>query len=536
MGSGSKSSKLTLVLCVASANALAMLDFFVFAFSASYINRAFFPADNEFASRLMSIMIFGTGFFMRPLGAIILGTYIDHGGRRRGLLVTMSVMVLGTILIAFAPSYATIGLAAPVLVVIGRLLQAFSAGAVLGCTSIYLFELATPAHRGFFTAWQPVGSQAGLLIAALMGFVLNTWVTPGDIGYWGWRTPLFIGCLLVPFAFATRRLLAETPDFLAFQPPPRTLEVLLSTARNLDVVLAGTLLVSVAVMSGYVFSSYIPSYAKIILKLTNTDNLLVIALFWLSSIFWTPIMATVSDRLGRRLVLIASAALTILTAYPAVSWLVAAPDFGKVLLIELWLSFLYASYNAAMIVALAEVAPALSRTTVYSLALALGTTLFGSFAPLATTNLLQIDRAAPALLAVSVAVCGIFVTWSDFLFSRTTRITRSHFWLQFFLPAAIISLALGFMVDIVFIADENWRAYLSSGRQIETLWAFIVVVAGLVVGVKRCHDLDRSGWFVLIGLIPIIGSIWLLIELGFLRGTVGTNRFGPEPGRIALAA
>src|SRR6202044_401382 len=146
------------VVQVSSGNFLEMYDFFVFAYYASAIGHTFFPSQSAFASLMLSFMAFGAGFLMRPLGAIVLGAYIDQHGRRAGLLLTLALMSLGTVSIAFTPSYAAIGLFAPFLVVIGRLLQGFSAGAELGGVSVYLSEIATPQHKGFYVSWQS-GSQ-----------------------------------------------------------------------------------------------------------------------------------------------------------------------------------------------------------------------------------------------------------------------------------------------------------------------------------------------------------------------------------------
>ena len=173
MASVSTSSKVATVVRVTSGNFLEMFDFFLFGFYASHIAHAFFPSGNEFASLLLTFMTFGAGFLMRPLGAIILGAYVDRVGRRLGLIVTLSIMAMGTILIAFVPAYATIGLLAPLLVLIGRLLQGFSAGVELGGVSVYLSEMATPGHKGFYVAWQSGSQQVAVVVAALIGYGLK---------------------------------------------------------------------------------------------------------------------------------------------------------------------------------------------------------------------------------------------------------------------------------------------------------------------------------------------------------------------------
>lgn len=151
---------------------------------------------------MMTFAVFGAGFLMRPIGAIVLGAYIDKVGRRKGLIVTLSIMAAGTFLIVLIPSYQSIGLWAPLLVLTGRLLQGFSAGAELGGVSVYLAEIATPGRKGFYTSWQSGSQQVAIMIAAAMGFALNVVLEESAIREWGWRIPFLFGCLIVPFIFS----------------------------------------------------------------------------------------------------------------------------------------------------------------------------------------------------------------------------------------------------------------------------------------------------------------------------------------------
>src|SRR5471032_3218508 len=219
-------SKFGAVLRVTSGNFLEQFDFFLFGFYATFIAKTFFPAASEFASLMQTFAVFGASFLMRPLGAILLGAYIDKVGRRRGLIVTLSIMASGTILIACVPGYATIGLLAPALVLLGRLLQGFSAGAELGGVSVYLSEMATPGRKGFYTSWQSGSQQISIVVAAALGYALNSWLSPAQIGAWGWRVPFFIGCMIVPFLYVLRRSLQETAEFKARRHHPATAEVL----------------------------------------------------------------------------------------------------------------------------------------------------------------------------------------------------------------------------------------------------------------------------------------------------------------------
>src|SRR6202167_918995 len=197
--SGSKgTSKLVTVLRVTSGNFLEMFDFFLYGFYATYIAKTFFPSNNEYASLMLVFVTFGAGFLMRPLGAIVLGSYIDRVGRRQGLIVTLAIMACGTTMIAFVPGYATLGFVAPLLVLIGRLLQGFSAGVELGGVSVYLSEMATPGNKGVYVAWPSASQQVAIMLAAVIGWALSTQLSPPQIGAWGWRIPFVIGCLIVP--------------------------------------------------------------------------------------------------------------------------------------------------------------------------------------------------------------------------------------------------------------------------------------------------------------------------------------------------
>jgi MHS family citrate/tricarballylate:H+ symporter-like MFS transporter len=405
-------SKVGAVVRVTSGNFLEMFDFFLFGFYAVHISKAFFPSANEFASLLLTFVTFGAGFLMRPLGAIFLGAYVDRVGRRKGLIVTLSIMAAGTILIAFVPAYAKIGLAAPLLVLFGRLLQGFSAGVELGGVSVYLSEIATPGHKGFYVAWQSASQQLAIVAAAIIGYTLSKTLSPEEIGEWGWRIPFFIGCLIVPFLFVIRQSLAETPEFLARTHRLSTGEIFRSIFENLEIVLAGMLLVIMTTVSFYLITVYTPAFGKSVLRLSEADSLVVTLCIGVSNFFWLPVMGALSDRTGRRPVLAAFTVLALLTVYPALSWLAAAPSFEKMLYVELWLSFIYASYNGAMVAALTEVIPASVRTAGFSLAYSLATAL-GGFTPAISTYLIEAtgDKAAPGLWMSFAALCGLAATF-----------------------------------------------------------------------------------------------------------------------------
>lgn len=408
----STTSKGKAIFRVVSGNFLEMFDFMVYGFYATAIAKTFFPADSAFASLMLSLATFGAGFLVRPLGAIFLGAYIDRHGRRKGLIITLAMMALGTVLIACVPGYATLGVAAPLLVLLGRLLQGFSAGVELGGVSVYLAEISTPGRKGFFVSWQSASQQAAVVFAGLLGVGLNHWLSPEEMGEWGWRVPFLIGCLIVPVIFVIRRSLEESPEFEARTHRPTLREVVRSIGQNFGLVIGGMALVVMTTVTFYLITAYTPTFGKNELHLSDLDSLIVTVCVGISNFMWLPIMGAFSDRIGRRPLLIGATVLAIATAYPALSWLVAHPSFGNLLMVELWLSFLYGSYNGAMVVALTEIMPVEVRTTGFSLAYSLATATFGGFTPAACTYLIHVldNKAAPGIWLTGAAVLGLAAT------------------------------------------------------------------------------------------------------------------------------
>ncbi len=409
MTEASRTSTLNKVIMVTSGNFIEMFDFFLFGLYASHIAATFFPAKDELASLLNTFVAFGAGFLMRPLGAIVLGAYVDTVGRRKGLVVTLSLMALGTLLITLVPGYAQIGLLAPTLVVIGRLLQGFSAGAELGGVSVYLAEIAAPGRKGFLVSWQSASQQVAIIVAAGLGFALSRLMSGPDIAAWGWRIPFALGCGLIPFLLYIRSALEETPEFLARPRHPTLFEAFASMAENWRLVIAGAMLVAMTTVSFYLITVYTPTYGKSVLKLSETDSLLVTVCVGLSNFIWLPLVGALSDRIGRRPILIAYSVLAVITAFPALTWLASAPSFLHMLSVELWLSFLYAGYNGALVVCLTEIMPRDFRTSGFSLAYSLSTALFGGFTAAISTWLIATthNKAAPGLWMSSAAACSL---------------------------------------------------------------------------------------------------------------------------------
>src|SRR5260370_1140358 len=381
-----RESKIWSVVRVSSGNFVEMYDFMVFGYYASAIGRAFFPNGSPFVSLMLSLMTFGAGFLMRPLGAIILGAYTDLHGRRAGLILTLSLMSIGIVSIAFTPGYKSIGLLAPLLVLSGRFLQGFSAGMELGGVSVYLAEIATPGHKGFYVSWQSASQQVAVMFAALLGVILSSILTPDKMMQWGWRIPLLLGCVIIPFLFRLRRSLQETDEFVARKHRPSAPEIFRSLTTNSWIVVIGMMMVTMTTVSFYMITAYTPTFGDSVLHLAIMDSLSVTLCVGASNLFWLPVMGALSDRVGRRPLLIVFTILMLVTAYPAMLWLVGEPSFSRLLTVELWLSFLYGSYNGAMVVFLTAIMPIDFSTSGFSPAFILATAIFAGFTPALTTH------------------------------------------------------------------------------------------------------------------------------------------------------
>ena len=413
------------VAMVSSGNFLEMYDFMVFGFYAAAIAFTFFPKGDEYASLMLSLTTFGAGFLMRPIGGLVLGAVLDRHGRKTGLLITLGLMALGTLTIAVTPSYVAIGLAAPFLVLIGRLVQGLSAGVEVGGVSVYLSEIAPPGRKGFYVAWQSGSQQMAVVFAALIGIVLTSWFSPPQMREWGWRIPFLIGCLLIPFIFVIRRQLVETPAFATRKHHPTLKEIYGSLASAWPTVVLGMMLATMTTVSFYMITTYTPTFGTSVLKLSPVASLTVTLCVGVSNFILLPVMGGLSDRIGRRPLLIGASLTSLITSYPALLWLVSDPSFGRLLAVELWLALVYAAYNGAMIVFLTEIMPAKVRTSGFSVAYSLATAVFGGFTPAICTFLIHEtgNKAIPGLWLSAAALIGLTAA---LLLTRRNRIPRNE--------------------------------------------------------------------------------------------------------------
>ena len=411
---GKKRSTIGSIVRVASCNFIEAYDFIVYGYYATYIAATFFPARSAFASLMLSLVTFGAGYLMRPLGAIVLGAYMDRKGRKQGLILTLGLMAAGTVSIGVTPSYASIGIIAPLIVIAGRLLQGLSAGAEFGGVAIYLAEIATPGRRGFYCSWQAVSQQVAVIFAAFSGFALTWFVSPTEMVIWGWRIPLFAGLLAIPLILWLRNSLEETEVFRHSRHVRSTREVLQILSVNWKLVANGIALTVMTTTSFYLITAYTPTYAREALHMAPNTVFLVTLLVGFSNLAWLPVGGIVTDRIGARPLMLGVTAAAVATAYPAMLWLVSEPGFTKLLTVLLIYSLYFGLYNGALIPLLAEIMPHEIRIAGFSLAFVTATAVFGGFTPAICTYLIEAtgNRASPSLWLSFAAAVSFCAAWA----------------------------------------------------------------------------------------------------------------------------
>jgi MHS family citrate/tricarballylate:H+ symporter-like MFS transporter len=407
LSAAERRAKMGAVIRAASGNFLELYDYLVYLIYATYVANAFFPTNSEFTSLMLALMTYGIASLARPFGALVLGSYSDRKGRRKGLILSLSLMAVGTASIAFTPGYMTIGLFAALFVTIGRLIQGFSLGVESGGVNIYLVEIATPGNRGFYGAWQGASQALGVVAAAAVGVVLTVLISGDQMKDWGWRVPFLIGCAIIPIIFWLRGSLQETEVFKKSRHAQSTGEVMRILLEHWPIVAVGVLLQVFNTTSFYFVGTYTAIFGSQVLHLAPAENLMVAFLVGISSFALLPIFGALSDRIGRWPQAISAPLVMILTAYPMMSWLVAAPSFTRLLLFGLWLSFLYAIYAGTLVPLITEIMPAKVRTSGFAIVISIANGIFGTFTPAISTLLIQMtdNRAAPALwLSAAAAV------------------------------------------------------------------------------------------------------------------------------------
>ena len=390
MSSASRSLNTRAVVAAVIGNALEWYDFTVFGFLTVVIAQLFFPAGNDHASLLLSTATFGVAFVMRPVGGIVLGLYADRTGRKAALSLVIALMTLGILLLALAPPYSAIGIAAPMIIVLGRMLQGFSAGGEFGSATALLIEAAPFSKRGFYGSWQMASQAAALLLGALVGALITRGLSPEALKSWGWRVPFMLGLIIGPIGFYIRRHLADSEVFLLVQKTARraTLgEVFKHHSRD---VLCGLGAVIALTVTIYVLISYLPTFAVSQLKLPYAQSFYAVIVGNLLLTLLSPLAGAWSDRIGRKGLSLWSLALTLVIIYPLFAWLAAEPSVSKLILVQALLSITLSGYYGPFGALIAELFPANVRSTGLSLAYNVAVMLFGGFGPFVVTWLIAV--------------------------------------------------------------------------------------------------------------------------------------------------
>jgi len=374
------------LLSVVVGSMLEWYDFAVYGFLASVIAKVMFPADDPTASLLLSVGAFGVGFLTRPVGALVFGALADRKGRKLALLLTFGLMGAATFAIGLIPSFAVIGIAAPLLVVLARLLQGLAAGGAIGGATAMLTEHAPPGRAGFFASWQAASQAGALLLGALAAATVSALVSPEHLNDWGWRVPFFASAVIVPLGLYIRRRVDDPEAFVRQRAPSSPMRLLWRTHRA--AVARGFGITIIWTVSTYFFFVYVPLYAHTVLKLPMSTTLFTNSLALALMLGIAPVAGHLSDRLGRYHLMIAAAVAIVLLIRPGFGFLLNHPHASALAAFQAVSAVLAALFIGPAPAAIAELFPISVRSSGMGLAYNFSVTVFGGFAPLIATSLI----------------------------------------------------------------------------------------------------------------------------------------------------
>jgi len=388
-------------------NVLEWFDFLVYGFFAVTIAEVFFPASDPTVSLLITFGTFGLAYVVRPLGAIFIGTYTDRAGRKAGLTLSIGLMLIGTTLMVITPGYATIGIAAPIIITIARVLQGFSVGGEFGSAVAFLVEHGGE-RRGFSASWQWATTGIVSVIVSLFGLALTTLLSHEQLIDWGWRVPYLFGLLVGPAGLYIRSRIAETPDFLAAEKPPTAPIGDLLRRHPVSLLLAfGAAIVS---NSSYYLLLYVPTYGVKTLHLPAYTGFAATLLGGIILAVFSVIAGHWSDKIvPRSRIMLIAAWLFLLTAYPCFWLMDAYPSLATAAFAVGFLNLIKAGYSGVLPSVLSEQFPVEIRAVGVSLSFSLSVTIFGGFAPFVATWLIAQtgDPLSPSYYLMATALLSI---------------------------------------------------------------------------------------------------------------------------------
>lgn len=392
-------------------NMLEFYDLFMYGFLAVYISKIFFPTDDPYTSLLITLATFGVSYFIRPLGAIFIGSYSDRHGRKAGMMLTIWSMGLGTAIIAFAPSYASWGIFGAITVVLGKFIQGFSAGGEFGTSVSFVTEHAPKNMRGYFASYQVVGIGLATGLASIVTMGLNTSFSQEEILDWAWRLPFILGLVIVPFGYWIRRGLDETPEFIKSKHTESPVKQTLSQAKARIVCAIGVY--SLAASTNYLLGVFIPLYAQKELGMSPADSMWGAVGYSLAQIFLPPLFGALSDRFGRIQMITTGIVLTGIFTVPAFNWMISNPTLGVYITCVTGLTACVMVFQGAMPSFLAELFPSSVRTTGLALIHNLNFTVVGGLSLLICTWLAKQtgSKFIPAYYVMTTVAVAMFCIW-----------------------------------------------------------------------------------------------------------------------------
>jgi len=404
------------MVAAVAAIALEGYDLAIYGIFAGVIARVFFPKDEASLGLLLTVATLGVGYLMRPLGGIVLGALGDKRGRRTAIVLTVVLMSLSTGLIGLVPSYQSIGVAAPCLVLVLRLCQGFAAGGAAGSSMAYLAETAPPQLRGLLTSWQQSGQFGAFVIASGIGAAVNSWMSADAAQSIGWRIPFVLALILGPLGFWIQGRLEEPTVSVRSLAQAGEGEGSEAKRQNIRGVLIGCGVTCLWSISAFVLVIFMPTYANRNFAIPLSDAFLSGTVGGVLLFLLCPLMGRLSDAFGRKPVMLLGAALIAVCIYPLFEYLAAAPCLARLIQIQSILALLISIYIGPIAAFMAELFTTRRRSTGLSIAYNLAVLLVGAFGPLITTWLIEFthDPLAPAWYVAG----GAAVSFVTLLFAR----------------------------------------------------------------------------------------------------------------------